>query len=312
MAISISKYDIVLHEQQHERDEQRKIRTKAMLATAVIYAILFLLALFIFFPKQDPPLTSEFQGGGSDIILGNDASGMGETFELVAAGAPKAEITPPSQKIVTQPQPEPQTSTTSSEQFESSNDPDAVAINRKENPKPKPNQTVTTTTTTNKEEAKPEPKPRQSDKRFEFENTTGHGGTDGKNTSKGTGDKKGDQGSRDGSPDGGWTDGPGSGRGQGTGDGDGRGPGFSLSGRSAVSLPQPTGDDNQGGVVVVAVDVDQNGRVISARGGVRGSTTTNASLIAQAEAAAKKARFNADANSPEIQSGTIRYYFGLR
>ncbi|RYD83324.1 MAG: TonB family protein [Sphingobacteriales bacterium] len=310
MAVSLSKYDIVLHEQQHERDEQRKIRLKAMIGTVAVYVVLFLLILFIVVPPQDPPLDA-IGGGGADIILGSDATGMNETFELVAAGPPFDKITAPKEQTYTPPQPQQQVA--DEQDFADADDEDAVAINKKESIKPK-NETKPITTPV-KENTKPaEEPPRKIDKRTLFETSgSGHNGTGGTGSSKGTGTTPGDQGSRNGSPDGGWNDGPGTGRnGNGNGDGPGTGPGFELGGRNAISLVQPENMTNEGGIVVVAIEVDQAGNVISVRGGVKGSTTTNSSLIAQAERAAKKAKFSAKPDAPEIQSGKIRYNFKLQ
>ena len=103
--------------------------------------------------------------------------------------------------------------------------------------------------------------------------------------------------------------GPGSGSGSGGGSGSGRGTGvgsYQLSGRKALTKPEPAGC-NEFGQVTVQITVDASGRVIKAETG-RG---TNASpcLISQAKAAALKTKF--DAGNADKQIGKIIYNFTL-
>lgn len=100
----------------------------------------------------------------------------------------------------------------------------------------------------------------------------------------------------------------------GSGSGDqGSGISFSLSGRSALSLPKPQYPGDDAGVVVVKVTVDRTGRVTSAEAGVRGTTIMDKSFWNEARQAALKARFNeASSNdAPAFQQGTISYRFVL-
>ncbi|MGZ5243210.1 MAG: hypothetical protein ACXWEY_05720 [Bacteroidia bacterium] len=265
-----------------ELAEEKKNQRKALLMTIGIYSLLLLLILFLKMYPPDPPLP---QAEGMEVILGEDLTGMNPVFDQPAPAATQPQ---PQQEVV---EPTPPVKQPEAVKYETSNDKTAPTV--KETPK----EVI-------KEQPKVEPKPRQSNKNYEFEETPGTGKTEGgTNTSKGTGNQSGNQGDPDGNKDArNW-------EGQGKGN---TGPGFDLAGRSAVSLPQPEGVTNQGGIVVVAIEVDQNGNVVSVRGGVRGSTTTNASLIAQAERAAKKAKFSANPTAPEIQSGTIRYNFQLQ
>ncbi len=91
----------------------------------------------------------------------------------------------------------------------------------------------------------------------------------------------------------------------------GSGPSYALAGRSATSLPKPQYPGNEEGVVVVQVTVDRNGNVTKATAGVRGSNTMNNSLLAAAQKAALKAKFNLDNSAPAYQTGTITYRFVL-
>ncbi len=91
----------------------------------------------------------------------------------------------------------------------------------------------------------------------------------------------------------------------------GTGPSFSLSGRSAVSLPIPNYPGNDEGNVVVKITVDKNGKVTNAEPGVQGTTLMNQKFWEEAKQAALKAKFNADNNASAYQQGTITYRFVL-
>ena len=86
---------------------------------------------------------------------------------------------------------------------------------------------------------------------------------------------------------------------------------YSLVGRSAVTLPKPVYNSNQQGTVVIQIWVDQNGKVTRAEYQPKGSNTSDGKLVANAKAAALKARFNADPNAVEEQKGTITYIFRM-
>lgn len=92
----------------------------------------------------------------------------------------------------------------------------------------------------------------------------------------------------------------------------GNGISFSLSGRSSRSLPKPEYKSQSEGKVVVEVTVDQNGNVVSARPGVKGTTTTNKTLVDAAKVAALKAKFDVKKDAPALQTGTITYHFMLQ
>jgi TonB family protein len=88
---------------------------------------------------------------------------------------------------------------------------------------------------------------------------------------------------------------------------------FYLRGRSIVgTLEQPANTSNREGRVVVEIKVDQSGKVIQASAGKSGTTIQDAALWKAAEAAARQARFNPDANALPRQTGTITYVFKLK
>lgn len=102
--------------------------------------------------------------------------------------------------------------------------------------------------------------------------------------------------------------GEGSGKGSG-GEGGGSGISFSLAGRGSKSLPGPTATSPENGNIVVEIRVDQEGNVVSAKAGVRGTTLWDTNLFRRCEQAAKKSKFTAKPDAPELQKGTITYIF---
>ncbi len=97
-----------------------------------------------------------------------------------------------------------------------------------------------------------------------------------------------------------------------SGNGGGTGVDFQLQGRSAVALPRPpsyTGSDQ--GKVVIKVWVNQQGQVVRAEAGQKGTTLAKDQYVRQALEYAKKARFSASASAPEEQIGYITYIFKI-
>ncbi len=102
--------------------------------------------------------------------------------------------------------------------------------------------------------------------------------------------------------------GEGSGKGSG-GEGGGSGISFSLAGRGSKSLPGPTATSSENGNIVVEIRVDQEGNVVFAKAGVRGTTLWDTNLWRRCEQAAKKSKFTAKPDAPELDPGTITYIF---
>ncbi|MCQ2351803.1 MAG: TonB family protein [Paludibacteraceae bacterium] len=124
-------------------------------------------------------------------------------------------------------------------------------------------------------------------------------GTDANAKSQGTTGGTGNQGSVTGFPGGGNSDGA------------GIGANYSLAGRKIVgAVPKPAYNKNETGIIVVTIEVDASGKVLSARAGATGTTIGDATLRREAELAAKKAKFNANDGS-QIQTGTITYKYVL-
>ncbi|MEA1886176.1 MAG: cell envelope integrity protein TolA [Bacteroidota bacterium] len=87
---------------------------------------------------------------------------------------------------------------------------------------------------------------------------------------------------------------------------------YDLAGRQHRSLPKPSYDIQNEGIVVVEVTVDRNGNVTQAVPGVKGSTTLEEYFLRVAREAAMKAKFDRKPDAPVIQKGTITYHFILK
>lgn len=84
-----------------------------------------------------------------------------------------------------------------------------------------------------------------------------------------------------------------------------------LQGRGLVgNLPRPRYSSNAEGRVVIRVAVDRTGRVTAATYEPKGSTTSDPSLIREAQEAAMQARFTESRSF--VQGGTITYIFTLK
>lgn len=91
-------------------------------------------------------------------------------------------------------------------------------------------------------------------------------------------------------------------------DGDGN---YLLGGRRALYKEIIVQDCNQAGRVVVSIEVNQQGEVITAMPGVRGTTNNAPCLLDPARRAALATQFNADVQAPSRQIGKIIYVFRL-
>ena len=97
-----------------------------------------------------------------------------------------------------------------------------------------------------------------------------------------------------------------------TGNGGGDGVSFELKDRSAVSLPKPPSYiGNEQGKVVIKIWVNQQGQVVRAEAGQKGTTLPKDQYVRQALEYARKARFSASNSAPEEQIGYITYIFKI-
>ena len=79
-----------------------------------------------------------------------------------------------------------------------------------------------------------------------------------------------------------------------------------------MALPRPpTYKGNEQGKVVIKVWVNQQGQVVRAEAGQKGTTLARDQYVRQALEYAKKARFSASTSAPEEQIGYITYIFKI-
>jgi colicin import membrane protein len=94
--------------------------------------------------------------------------------------------------------------------------------------------------------------------------------------------------------------------------GQGHGISFSLGNRGAKFLDKPVAHFTEQGTVVVRIEVNPKGEVVSARVYAKGTTVVSEQLRKTAVEAAKNSLFSADPTAPAIQIGTITYHFILK
>jgi len=266
-------------------DTQHK--RKSMTITVILHVILLLLLFYFGMKYLDPPPESGIavNFGTTDFGQGND-----QPTEPIKT-APKE----------TSPEPVPETKTEINEEVVTQESEDAPVIKKekkkeeiKETPKEEPKK---------EEPKKPDPKPDKSttDALSSLINGPKNDGT--ANGSEGNDDKVGDKGDPNGDPNANSYYGSGLGL-----DGDGN---YLLGGRKALNKEKFVQDCNEAGKVVVSIEVDRSGNVISATPGVRGTTNNSRCLLEPAKRAALATKFNSDANAPAKQIGKIIYNFKL-
>ncbi|MGB2085932.1 MAG: energy transducer TonB [Flavobacteriaceae bacterium] len=91
----------------------------------------------------------------------------------------------------------------------------------------------------------------------------------------------------------------------------GNGKGYGLNGRNLQSNGAVTQQCNEEGVVVVRITVNQNGEVVAAQPGVKGSTNIHPCLLEPARQTAFLHKWFPDANAPSSQIGFVVINFKL-
>lgn len=100
---------------------------------------------------------------------------------------------------------------------------------------------------------------------------------------------------------------------QGTGiSASGQGLSYSLAGRKLVQAPPMQVNVGREGTVRVRIYVNREGEVIRAEYDPAGSTTADALLIQEALRLARQLRFNPREDAPELQEGTATFRFRIR
>jgi colicin import membrane protein len=263
---------------------------RGLIGTIFFHSILFIIILIFGF-RTPLPLPGE---QGILINFGDEETGMGKEEPLFSDKQIKQEVSQPKQEVVEK----------NEEQIMTQEHEDAPSIKKveklKEKKVEKKEQPVKEIVKTEpKKEAVVTEQPKTDPKALYTGRKTNTQSTGSEGIAGGTGN----QGSPDGSVD---TDY------HGEGGGSGNRPGFTLDGRSALSLPVPQYDIQKEGKVVVEIKVDRDGNVVSATPGIKGSTTVDSYLLGVAKAAALRSRFNSKADAEPVQKGAITYIFRLK
>ncbi len=266
---------------------ETKHEKKSFTITVILHVLLILLLIFFGLTYLDPPPESgiAINFGTSEVGSGNE-----QPKEPVRSAPQKTSAQP----VKSQPVIEKEVVTQDIEE--------APVIEKKKKPTP-----VETKQPEPKKEPepvkKPEPKPDKAtnDALSSILNGPERSGT--ATGGEGNDNVAGDKGSPDGDPN------ASSYYGQGAGlDGDGN---YRLGGRKALNKEKFVQDCNESGIVVVRIEVNQQGQVISATPGMKGTTNNATCLTDPAKRAALATRFNSDPNAPSRQVGTIIYNFKL-
>lgn len=294
---------------QEENEFKKRKSLTAAFSTFLIHALILLALFYSILRTPIPPF--EDNAGGMSVNFGTDEVGTGDEQPFTfnpgdvsssppAAKAGKAEDTSP-EELLSQDDEESEVVAPKVEKTKPRVKPKENTVTKK-NPAPVVNPTPVTSTKP-VENNIPEPK---ADPNALF--SKGAYGKPNASKGDGTGGGQGDQGKPDGDPnsmnylgDGG----EGSGSGGGKGDLNG---GFSLRGRTKLSIPAPTQCNSQG-KVVIQIKVDKTGKVIEAIFKRFDSTVFDDCNVTNALNAARRAVFNSDANAPDIQQGTITYIY---
>jgi outer membrane biosynthesis protein TonB len=267
-------------------------RKSATITTIIM--LLLLLCIFLFGLKyMDPPIES---GIAVNFGTSNVGSGNIQPTEPV-----KTEVNPKVVEEVVEEEVEEDTSAdeTITEDVVTQESEESIKIKKEEAAKRK----AAEAERKSKAEADRKKREQEEKKRKLDEMMGGLNKSEGENSGgQGDDDVGGDKGSEDGDPN---ADGYyGNGGSGGSGD-------YQLGNRKPLNKPKPKYECNEEGLVVVAIEVNRNGKVIKATPGVKGSTNTAQCLLSQAKIAALKTTWQADSKAGSKQIGIIKYRFSL-
>lgn len=322
---------------------ERENRTFAFLGSSIFHAILLAILILYRFSANEPitetPAILIDMGGGGDNAAaglpdegeGNEPAPIGQQLEDPKSTTP-VEEPKPSAPVPTPPASKPSTPAPSAPakiNTPTTSDPNVAAIKKAEEDKRKreqqeeqdrirrqqDEQRIAAENERRRQQEEADRKRREQEERDAKKGKFGSafGKPGGTGTGQGNTGKPGNQGIPGGTGDNPF--GKSNGTGGGTGGGDGTGTGASvgggLGGRKAIGKSLPNYSSNSQGVVRVAICVDDDGNVVSAKSTLQGSTTTDGSLRSSAEAAARRWKFAAAPGSGE-QCGWIDFNFRLK
>lgn len=281
----------------HRRENKNRLGGWAV--TIAVHALILLILLFIYITPPNPPY--EDNAGGMTVNYGTSDVGTGDQQQFTAVPVKVQQMAEASSSS--------SSSAASPEDLATQDKEDAAVVESKKEPvkpkqKPDPNALFTPHA---KPANNPSPQP-QVNKNALF--SPGALGKPNKSKGDGEGGGQGDQGDPNGDPNSKNYHGGGTGNGSPNG-GDGLGNGnVRLTGRHLRSRPPVRNPcETSRGKVVIAIDVNRDGKVIATRFSLSGSTSSDDCLVATARQAAMKYTFDANSTAAETQTGSIVFIF---
>lgn len=286
----MSKKQTHTNRSRYSREDEPANKRRGMLVSIGLHLLLAILLTI------NPPfgfVTQDIAAEqGAYVLLGDDLLGEDSYQEPVEQ---------PTEALVEEQVEEASADQPAEEELLTQDTEDAPAIEEKIEEKPSED---TPQETDNKEEPKEpveetkpeEPKAKPNEFLFTKKNTSGKGG------------KTSNQGKEEGSADGTELDGFNLGK----KGGNPEGVSAKVAGRNLLGIKPIEDETQEQGIVIVAVVVDRNGKVVTVRAGVAGSTTSDPVLLRKAEDAARKAVFDKAPDAAATQSGTITFNFKLK
>lgn len=276
-------------ETKHEKDSAK--------LTVLITVILLLLLFVVGAPYMDPP--EEY---GVAVNFGTTDFGSGTVQPLKPIKSEPNEINRPTEPEVTKT--EPTKAAVAKEEVLTADNAEEIAIKKQKEAEAKAQAEADAKAKAEAERVAKEKREQEEKKRKLDALIGGVSKSEGTATGgEGDDNKAGDKGQLDGDPYAPSYFGSG-----GSGSG---GVGYGLNGRGKASFKTYTQDCNESGMVIVEIVVNQNGNVIEAKPGARGTTNTAACLLEPARKIALSHKWQADSNAPTRQIGYVKVNFKL-
>jgi len=267
--------------------------------TALIAIILLLLLFVVGTTYMDPP--EEY---GVAVNFGNSDVGKGDRQPLKPVKSEPKEIETPPEPDVSKSEPEPAKSAEAKEEVMTEDNSEAIAIKKQKEAEAKAKAVAEAKAKAEAERVAKEKREQEEKKKKLDALIGGVKKSEGAETgSEGNDDKAGDKGQLDGNP---YANSYFGGQGSGSG-----GVGYGLNGRGSARFKRLTQDCNESGMVVVKIIVNQNGNVISAEPGVKGTTNKAQCLLDPAKKIALSHKWPTDPNAPTRQIGFVSVNFKL-
>jgi len=276
-------------ETKHERDSAK--------LTTLITVILVLLLFVVGAPYMDPPI--EY---GVAVNFGTTDFGKGDVQPLKPIKSEPNDVNEPYQPDVSKT--EPTVASEAKEEVLTQENEEAIAIKKQKQAEANAKAIVDAKAKAEADRVAKE-KQEQADKKRKLDALIG-GVSKSEGTAtggEGNDNKAGDKGQLDGNPYANSYFGSG-----GSGSG---GVGYGLNGRGRPTRQIFKQDCNEYGLVVVEIEVDRSGKVISAKPGMKGTTNTSACLLEPARKIALSHKWPADSKAPVRQIGFVSVNFEL-